>query len=438
MAARGHDYQASYSPVTTDSQRECARGQWCSAQARDDEGNWHPAPATQHVCPADQDVMAGYLAEIPPMYERLGERLTDPVRRSRPVRVSPGSRVLVSGEADELMHDIADWLAAWAIRVRAVPQLRLSRPAARYGTLERVTADCKVLADFPGPMLALELRDALRTWTFHPPRLAAPGEPPGVHEMALRAAGLPSRRLAGARPHAVACRRCGLRVLPSPSGRYWWPAQCTHAAPLLPAGERDDETGQDERLLCPACGVRVPAGWQAPPPCRHEAPGPPLRYSPIPAEVEDETGDLEVVRAGDGWVQCLTPLGGKEAALDVFELRDRAYRMLRESPAPRDLLDGIPCPRPSCQAMPALEVLPAPPPDPEREEREGAPDFCRCTACGERMTRAQYDQHVKRYDAWAAGAGILSCRRCERGDHGECCWRACKCTGGEHPRRLAG
>ena len=376
--------------------------------------------------------MVTYLGEIPGMYERLGERLTDPVRRARAVRVSPGSRVLVSGEADEQMHDIADWLGAWAVRVRAVPQLRLSRAGAAYGTLERVTADCNVLARFPGPMLALDLKDALRTWTFHAPRAAvSPGVPP-LHALGRRRDPAAGRRPdAAARPRPVKCRRCRILVSPSPSGTYWWPAQCTHAAPLLPAGERDDD-GRDGGLLCSACGVRVPRGWQAPPPCHHEASGEPDRAAPVPGDIEADIEGLEVVRAGDGWVQCLTPYGGREAALDVFELRDKAVRLLRESPAPRDLLDGIPCRR--CDAMSSLEVLPQEPPDPKLPE----PDFCQCSvaSCRDRMTRTEYVAWVGQYHAYAKGAGVRACRRCDKGLCSRCQWAGCSCAASGHPRAI--
>jgi hypothetical protein len=381
--------------------QECARGDWCSAKTRDHEGEWHPAAASQHLCAADQDVMLAFLGELPGMYQRLGQVLTDPVRRARPVRVSPGSRVLVSGEADELMHDIADQLGGWAVRVRAVPQLQLALPAAAYGTVERVTADCATLAAHPAPLLALTPAKALRTWAFPPPRLAA------------------------SRPRPVPCRRCRLPVSPSPSWKYWWPAQCTHAGPLLAAGDRDDK-GRDSRLMCSACGKLLPAGWQSPPPCRHEGTGAPFRASPIPPLIEEQIEGLEVVRAGDGWVTCLTALGGRAAALDVLDLRSRSMRLLRESPAPQDLLDGIPCR--SCDAPEGvLEVLPAAPPD----EREHEPDFSRCTKCGDRMTRTDYNQHVKRYEAWAKEA-IQSCRRCARGACGECLWKACSCRAAGH------
>lgn len=315
MAARiTREYQSS-----TEAQAPCARGDRCTARTRDAEGEWHPAAATQHLCPADQDVMTGYLGELPGMYERLAGMSVNPVRRARPVRVPPGSRVLASPESDALMRVIAPTIGGWAARVRAVPQLSLTTPAHPHGTIGRVAADCATLAAHPGPLLALPHGPMTRIWTW----------PPG------------------------------------------------------------------------------------------EA---------MPAWLDGEIGGLEAVHGGDGWVKAWTSLNGRDAALDIIDLHHAAVRLLQEAPAPRDLLDGIPCRK--CEAMSSLEVLPSPPPDPKKPEQ----DFCQCSVpgCHDRMTRGEYDDWVRQYDAYARGAGIQSCRRCARGDCDRCQWRACQCAASGH------
>lgn len=150
----------------------------------------------------------------------------------------------------------------------------------------------------------------------------------------------------------------------------------------------------------------------------------------MPAWVAGDTAGLDWVRGGDGWGTWIADVGGEVAALDVLGLRARAVRMLGEAPAPRDLLDGIPCRK--CEAMSSLEVLPLP--APERDREEGHPPFCRCSAasCHDEMTRPEYDQWVAQYRAWAEGAGVQSCRRCARGDCSQCQWAACSCRVSGH------
>lgn len=166
MAARQHLQH--YAPSPSDQpQRRCSRGLWCSAKTRDAEtGEWHAALATQPLCPADQAIMIQCLGELPVMYARLGEQLGDPVRRTAPVRVPPGSRVLVNPDVEALMRLMSDQLGGWAVRVRAIPQLSLAIPGAPHGTPGRVAADCATLAAHPGPLLALGPRLMPRTWTW--------------------------------------------------------------------------------------------------------------------------------------------------------------------------------------------------------------------------------------------------------------------------------
>lgn len=321
MAARQHP---SYSiPVSHDQpQRRCARDAWCSARTRDPEtGEWHPALAAQPLCPADQDVMVTCLGELPGCWDRLGALSLHPARSGHAIRRPPGSRVLVNADADALQRETAWLLAAWAARVRAVPQLRLTAPAAYAGSPERLAADCSVLEAHPGPLMALPPAPMYRTWTWAP-------------------------------------------------------------------------TGDDT----------------------------------LPAWVADDTSGLDWVRGGDGWGTWIAEVGGDTAALDVISLRTRAVRMLGEAPAPRELLDGVPCR--ACEAMSSYEVLPSEQPDPEKPEQ----DFCRCTApgCRDTMTRAEYGAWVGQYGAWATAAAIPSCRRCARGDCRLCIWAACGCAAKGH------
>lgn len=152
--------------------------------------------------------------------------------------------------------------------------------------------------------------------------------------------------------------------------------------------------------------------------------------SPMPDAIERDIAGMEICYAGDGWVTGLTGLDGEDAALEILDLRHRAVRMLGETPAPPDLLDGIPCR--SCEAMSSLEVIPAPPADPEKPP----PSFCRCSVpgCRDEYTRAEYDRWVAMYVAWTRGAAPLICRRCEIGRHDECSWVACGCKTAGHRR----
>jgi hypothetical protein len=146
----------------------------------------------------------------------------------------------------------------------------------------------------------------------------------------------------------------------------------------------------------------------------------------MPPDLEAEIADLEILHAGDGWVRAMTSLGGTDAGHDVIDLHRHAVRLLGETPAPPDVLDGIPCR--NCEAMSSLAVLEQPPPEPEKP----APPWCRCLECRDEMTRKEYEAWAVQYAGWVKGAGVLTCRRCDLGRHPECSWKACTCRGAGH------
>jgi hypothetical protein len=153
---------------------------------------------------------------------------------------------------------------------------------------------------------------------------------------------------------------------------------------------------------------------------------------PMPPSLEAEIADLEIIHIGDGWVRAMGSFGGVTAGHDVLDLHRAAVRLLGETPAPVQLLDGIPCR--SCEDMSSLALLEQPPPDPDQD----APPFCRCQSCRDEMTAVEYKKWTKDYAGWIGGSGILRCRRCDLGQCAEsptaCQWDNCTCT---HPRHAA-
>jgi hypothetical protein len=310
-------------PSESGEQRDCSRGQWCSASTRDVDGNWHPAKSYAPFCSVDQSLITEKARLLPAAYERLAAQIGAPARRGKAVRVPPGSRVLLNADTDALLRLIADITAGWAARTRHIPGLQLARHEHAHGTPEAVAADCAVLAKHTVPLLALPPAPMTRVFT--------------------------------------------------------WPAG-----------------------------------------------------SLMPPDVDARIGGLDAVHGGDGWVKAWTALSGEDAGTEILDLHSRAVRLLGETPAPPELLDGIPCR--SCEAMSSLALLEKPPPDPEQP----APAFCRCAECRDEMTRKEYDDWVRQYAAWVGGSGILTCRRCELGQCAEapsaCSWPSCTCA---HPRHAA-
>jgi len=360
-------------------------------------------------CPADEAAIANALPDLPRSYYLLAARIGDPVRSGRALgRRPPGSRVLVNAEADALLRTAAAVLMGWAARVRSVPGLQLSPNRHLPDKPEGVRDNCGTLARHVTQLLALAAGPAFRTWTY-----------------------LPSAGTA--RPPAVPCRHCGLPVSPSPSGKRWWPAACVHPLSVVTAyAEGADGQTVPSARACAACSQRLPRGWQRAPHCDHE-PGPgapsPARKAPAPrgprtrADVEEEVGDLEVIHAGDGWVTCLTELSGIDAGLEVLDLAAKFRRLLGETPAKPEPLEGVPCRE--CEELALVEA--EPPHDPKVEK-----DKSRCSVCSARMTAAEYTEWTRMYDAWVRGAGPLICKFCRDNEHGTCYWESCDCRKGGH------
>jgi len=127
-----------------------------------------PARTPRAFCQPCESRIIACLGEIPAAWERLEEALGDPVRRASPVRVMPGSRVLVSPEIDALMRPMAVILGGWAARVRHVPGLDLADPGLPPDSPEGVRAACEAMARHATPLLSLRAGWTTRVFTWPP------------------------------------------------------------------------------------------------------------------------------------------------------------------------------------------------------------------------------------------------------------------------------
>ena len=139
-----------------------------------------------------------------------------------------------------------------------------------------------------------------------------------------------------------------------------WAAR-TRSVPGLSLSRSPHPHGSPERLRDDCRVLALHPG-----PLLALAEGPTVRAYPWPLTGEEETrlADCEIVRMGGDWVHVIEMLAGPVAGAEILELHYRARKLTGQAPAPPDLLDGIPCR--SCEAMSSLEVIPAPPPDPEK------------------------------------------------------------------------
>jgi len=349
-----------------------------------------PARTPRAFCHPCESRITTVLSELPAAYERLEAAIASPVRRTAPVRVTPGSRVLVGTEEFDLMSTMSAVLGGWAARVRHVPGLQLTDPGHAPGSPEAIEDACvRVLARYPAALLSLQDGWAFRMFTYIP---------------------------ASSGPQVSACRRCGQRIIAAPDRETWRLAAGGPSRPGTPPPRR-----------------------AVPRQCEHEPDSFPVADDVIPAHLLDLIGDREIIRQGDGWVTVLDELDGGEAGNEILDLHWRARKILGETKAQPESLDGIPCR--NCEAM-GLERA-EPPSDPSLEANHS-----RCPECGDEMDEDTFAEWADTYLTWARGAGIRECRRCALAAqaateeesarlHAECCWDRCQCRDGSHPRRRA-
>ena len=363
----------------TDSQHPCSRQPpaLCDGarMITQDDGTSRREPALtpRAFCTACESRIVSCLEDLSPAYERLEAAIASPVRRTRPVRVTPGSRVLLGTEEFDLMATMSAVLGGWAARVRRVPGLQLTDPGHPPGSPEAIQDACvNVLAKHRTPLLSLQDGPAFRT--FHYPPAAPETAPEGT------------------------CRHCLCRITPGlPPGPglppRWWLAE----------QQPGTAAGHEHQPLSTA---------------------PQEKRDIIPAHLLDLIGDREIIRQGEGWVTVLDELSGTEAGNEIIDLHWKARRLLGETPAWPESLDGIPCR--ACESM-TLERA-APPSDPSLPANHS-----RCPACRDEMDEETFHQWAETYAQWARGAGIRECRRCAMGNHGYCCWDQCTCAQSGHP-----
>lgn len=342
----------------------------------DDDRNSRREPAltSRAFCDPCRSRIVACLEELPPAYGRLCAALGEtPKTGASSVRMPFGPTVLLRAEIDALMRVTAVILHGWEARVRGSRLQLVSRDTPDILAPGSVRDAAQTLATHVDVLLALQPGWMTRVFTFPPGK-------PGA---------LPAQE--------GTCRRCGRRI------------------------SRLIGTGRGRWYVAEAAGAPVAA-------CAHE----PREITSsralalIPAELEAEISDEEMVATGDGWVKVTRHIGAEAAGNEILDLHYRARRRLGETRPQPESFDGIPCR--ACDEM-ALERA-EPPSDPAIPANHS-----KCALCKDEMSREEFSQWADMYASWARGAGVQACRRCSLGNHGECCWHACSCDQELHPRR---
>ena len=332
-----------------------------------------PAKTSRAFCDPCRSRVIACLEELPPAYARLCKALGDAPRTGKAIRAPFGPGEPIRAEIDALMRVTAVILHGWEFRVRR-SRLRLAtRDTPDILHPESVGKAAETIGTHIDVLLALQPGWMTRVFTF------PPGKPGAV----------PAQE--------GTCRRCGRRIARLVRG------------------------GPGRWYVMDASGAPVPA-------CAHE----PREITSsralalMPAELETEISDEEIVTIGDGWVKVTKHIGAEQAGNEILDLHYRARRRLGETRPQPESFDGIPCR--ACDEM-ALERA-EPPSDPDVPAAHS-----KCALCKDEMDREEFDRWADMYASWARGAAIQVCRRCSIGRHEDCCWHACSCDGELHPRR---
>ena len=334
-----------------------------------------PARTSRAFCDPCSSRITACLEELPPAYGRLCAALGDAPRTGKAIRAPFGPGEPIRAEIDALMRVTAVILHGWEFRVRR-SRLRLAtRGTPDILHPESVQEAAETIGTHIGVLLALQPGWMTRVFTF------PPGKP-------------------GATPaQEGTCRRCGRRIarlVRSGPGR--WYVMDASGAPVPPCAHEPREITSSRALAL------------------------------MPAELEAEISDEEIVTIGDGWVKVTKHIGAAEAGNEILDLHYRARRRLGETRPQPESFDGIACR--ACDEM-ALERA-EPPSDPAAEAMHS-----RCALCKDEMDREEFGRWADMYASWARGAAIQVCRRCSLGRCGDCCWHACACEEEPHPRRHA-
>jgi len=334
-----------------------------------------PARTSRAFCDPCRSRVIACLDELPAAYERLCAALGDAPKTGKAVKVPFGPTEPIRAEIDALIRVTAVILHGWEFRVRRSRLQLASRDTPDILDPASVQKAAETSATHIDVLLALQPGWMTRTFTFPPGR-------PGT--------------IAGQTGTCRRCGRCISRLVGTGRGRWYL---------TDPAGGPVGACGHEPGAVTAS---RALAG--------------------IPAELEDQIGEEEITAMGDGWVQVTRHIGAAEAGNEIIDLHYRARRHLGETKPPPESFDGIPCR--ACDEM-ALERA-EPPGDPEIPASHS-----RCALCKDEMNREEFAQWAEMYASYARGAGIQVCRRCSLANHEECCWHACSCEEGFHPRRRA-
>ena len=120
----------------------------------------------------------------------------------------------------------------------------------------------------------------------------------------------------------------------------------------------------------------------------------------MPAELEAEIGDEEIVTIGDGWVKVTKHIGAAVAGNEILDLHYRARRRLGETRPQPESFDGIPCR--ACDEMALEQAEPPVRPGHPREPLQVRPVQGRD---GPRRVR-QVGRHVRLMGAGRGHPGV--------------------------------